>query len=64
MTWSPQPPGISAVAIVWDEIDRKVQSELPKNKQKLFTHLHAVTWESLPPIHLNELLERMLKILQ
>ena len=42
-------------------IDHKVRSELPKNMQELFIHLHT-TWESLQQTYLYILLERMLKI--
>ena len=48
ITWPLQSPHLSPIEPVQDEIDHKVRSELPKNKQELFTYLHTA-WESLPP---------------
>ena len=47
--------------LVWDEIDRKVPSELPKNRHKLFINLHTA-WESLALAYFYKLFERMPRI--
>lgn len=49
---------LSPIERVWDEIDGKVRSEVPKNRPELFTHL-STAWESLPPTNFYKLLEWM-----
>ena len=61
MTWPPQSPDLSPIELVWDELDRKVRNELPKNEKELFKGLQAA-WKSLSPTYFCKLLERMPRI--
>ncbi len=61
MTWPFQSPDHSLIELVWDEIDRKVQSNLPNNEQGLFTHMRT-SWEPLllPYFYNKEIIPRIL----
>ena len=58
MTWPPQSPDLSPIELLWDEIDRQVQSKKPTSVAEL-TSIVKDTWKEIAEDVLEKLLARM-----
>ena len=58
MTWPPQSPDLSPIELLWDEVDRQVQSKKPTSIAEL-TSIVKDTWKEIAEDVLEKLLARM-----
>ena len=47
MTWLPQSPNLNPIAMVWDELDRRVKEKQPTSAQHMWDLLKDF-WKSIP----------------
>ena len=58
MTWPPQSPDLSPIELLWDEVDRQVQSKKPTSLAEL-SSIVKDTWKDIAEDVLEKLLARM-----
>jgi hypothetical protein len=46
MTWSPLPPNLNPIEMVWDELDRKVKEKQPTSAKHMWELLQD-SWKSI-----------------
>ena len=61
MTWPPQPPNLSPIELVWDQLDRDVRKMQLKNIFDLFDYL-KIAWDALPESYFKLLILRIPRI--
>ena len=58
MTWPPHSPDLSPIELLWDEVDRQVQSKKPTSLAEL-SSIVKDTWKDIAEDVLEKLLARM-----
>jgi hypothetical protein len=61
MDWPPQSPDISPIELLWDEVDRQVQSTRPSNVSQLESTVFSV-WANISEDIIDKLIKRLPRI--